>query len=332
MATGRRPWCPPGSGSSSCSAPCASAHWGADQVAEPLGKLRRQLGLSPASGAAFLALGTASPEVGINTASAVQGVSDIGLGNLLGSNIVSVPLVVTTAWLAQRSLGEAGGRDRPRVPVHGSALRVQALPYLAVVGLVAVLTLPPAWRGLQPADGVVMALAYVAYVVNAALRDRGRRQDAAWKRREVVLAAAGMAAIVAGAWFTVTATEQLVNAFGISQLIGGLFITSTMSTAPEVFATWSAAKAGEVTAATTTVIADNTLTFTLAFVPLALVTTPVDDLPLYLVNLGAVAVLGALYALFVWLGRGTGFSGREVVALDAAYLVYLVAVLVVVLG
>ncbi|MEM8722977.1 MAG: hypothetical protein AAGE84_27455 [Cyanobacteria bacterium P01_G01_bin.39] len=68
-----------------------AAHWGSDQLAEPLEKLRRQWGLSEAAGAVFVALATASPEVGTNTVAAVRGLSDIGLGNLLGSNIISVP-------------------------------------------------------------------------------------------------------------------------------------------------------------------------------------------------------------------------------------------------
>ncbi|MEM8722978.1 MAG: hypothetical protein AAGE84_27460 [Cyanobacteria bacterium P01_G01_bin.39] len=73
------------------------------------------------------------------------------------------------------------------------------------------------------------------------------------------------------AYFIVTATERLVSLIGISQIIGGLLITSTLSIAPEVFATWSVAKSGQVTAATTSVIADNTATMTLALFPLALV-------------------------------------------------------------
>ncbi len=67
-----------------------AAHWGWEQIADPLQKLRRQWGLTETAGAAFVALATASPEIGTNTASAVQGFSDIGLGNLLGSNIISV--------------------------------------------------------------------------------------------------------------------------------------------------------------------------------------------------------------------------------------------------
>lgn len=79
-----------------------SARWGSDKIAIPLQKLRRQWGLTEAAGAAIVALATASPEIGTNAASALQGATDIGLGNLLGSNIISVPAIVTVAYLAAK--------------------------------------------------------------------------------------------------------------------------------------------------------------------------------------------------------------------------------------
>ena len=74
-----------------------AAHWGADKLLLPLKLLRKQWGLTASAGAAFLAIVTASPEVAINITSAARGVSDIGLGNLLGSNIISIPLITTQA-------------------------------------------------------------------------------------------------------------------------------------------------------------------------------------------------------------------------------------------
>ena len=299
-----------------------AAHWGADNIAKPLQKLRSRFGFSAAAGGAFIALATASPEIGTNTVSALRGLSDIGLGNLLGSNIVSVPVIVVTAYLATRSQ-----RDKPRLEVESGTNRVQALPYLAVIGLVALLTLPAPWRGLQPVDAFIMLAAYAVYFVNALFRGRSEGEEVEWSTRESLLAAAGAAALVLGAYLTVFATERIVESLGISQIVGGLFITATLSVAPEVFATWSVAKSGQITSATTSVIADNTATMTLAFFPLALAVTPIDDLGLYVFNLAFVALFAALYAFFVWRGRGHAFSLGEIGALVAVYGVYLVAVI-----
>lgn len=75
------------------------AHWGAEYLSDPLKKLRRQWGFSVAAGGSFVGLAAASPEIGINTTSAIRGVSDIGLGALLGSNVLAIPMMVVVAYM-----------------------------------------------------------------------------------------------------------------------------------------------------------------------------------------------------------------------------------------
>ncbi|WP_066377782.1 MULTISPECIES: sodium:calcium antiporter [unclassified Anabaena] len=312
------------------------AHWGADKLAEPLKKLRQQWGLSEAAGATFIALATASPEVGTNVASAVQGLKDIGLGNLLGSNIISVPAIVTVAYIASRknarNSSESSRRSQHSMRVKPEALYVQALPYLAIIALAAILTVPQPWRGLQPIDGWIMLVAYFIYVAQAIMRERQDAQAVRWNKKEISVAVIGVLLLGLGAYLTVTATENIVSLLGISKLIGGLFITSTMSIAPEIFATWSVARSGQVTAATTNVIADNTVTMTLAFFPLALVNLPVENLLIFSVNLGFVALLGAVYAAFIYWGADkNSFQLWEVIALNGVYFAYLAVMIYAVL-
>ncbi len=281
-----------------------------------------------------MAFATASPEIGTNTTSAIRGFSDIGLGNLLGSNIISVPAIVTVAYIASRRRNRGKSRNSnsnnnnstssKALKVKSEALYVQAIPYLLIVGLAALLTLPKAWRGLQPIDAWIMLAAYVIYLGNAILRKRQQSDRVEWNRKEIVTAVIGIVLLIFGAYFTVTATEKIVSNLGISRVIGGLFITATLSIVPEVFATWSVASSGQLTAATTSVIADNTATMTLAFFPLALVTLPVDNLLLYSVNLAFVALLGLIYAAFLYWGKPNySFSLKEVLILNAVYIVYL---------
>jgi cation:H+ antiporter len=125
-----------------------------------------------------------------------------------------------------------------------------------------------------------------------------------------------VAALVAGAFFTVLATENIVSGLGIEAVVGGLFITAPMAALPEVFATWSVARAGQVTPAVTSVVGDHAATLTLSFVPLALVGLPLDDLRLLAVNLAGVALVAALYAGFIGWG-GAGFRRWQVVVLAA---------------
>ncbi|MFB6302095.1 MAG: sodium:calcium antiporter [Haloferacaceae archaeon] len=337
------------------------ADWGAHHLADPLRKLRRGRGLTGAAGGALLAIITAAPEIGINTVSALRGVSNIGLGNMLGSNIVSIPIIFTIAYVAsRRSLttesgtgdessaeisGEAGDGPPPDPDRHEAApgervlqleprtLTVHVLPYLGILFLIAALTVPEPVRGLQSVDGGVMLVAYVVYLSQAVFRGRRSGEATEWTRRELALAGSGVGAVAVGAFFAVRATEQLADLVGIPEIVGGLFITATMSTVPEMFNTWQVVRSGQVTAGTTSVLADNTATVTLGFLPLALVTVPIRDLSFYSLNFLFLAFIPALLAVLIHFGSGgSGLRRRHVLVLDGVYACYLAVMAVVVLN
>ncbi len=330
-----------------------AAHWGAERLSEPLKKLRRRWGFSAAAGGAFIGLAAASPEIGINSASAIRGTADIGLGASLGSNVIAIPLVVSTAFAASRTARSRGDNDQRSsqtaatespeaherhrgeglLRIRREAVTVQVLPYLGLLALFALVTLPPAWRGLQPRDGWLLLTAYGIYVTQALVRGREAGEQVAWSKREVGMAVAGVAVLALGAYFTVRATENLVAAFGIPKVVGGLFITAPMAALPELFAVWSVTRSGQVTSATTSVIGDHAVTMTVAFLPLALSTMPIENLTLFWVNLAFVALVPAVFAALIHWGSGEhGFKLHEVALLDSLLLAYLAVLLLGVLN
>ena len=330
-------------------ASAAVTHWGAERLAKPLGKLTRQWGITGAAAGALVALVTAGSEIGINTTSALRDVSDIGLGMSLGSNVFAVPLTVVVVYLATRKRrlgsGEEGedsesdgeGSEDSQSPsgsedaeahrrhVERHVLRVSketvtvlTLPYFGLLALVAVLTLPAPWRGLQPLDAAILLVGYALDLTQALKRGRGEGEDASWSRTEVALAVAGVAAMGVGAYFVVRASENMASGLGLSEIVTGLFITALATALPELFGAWSIARSGQVTAATSSVIGDHAVTMTVALVPLALVGLPVEDLRLFAVNLAFVGVVPALYAAFIWWGGAEkGFRRWQVAALAA---------------
>lgn len=318
-----------------------AAHWGAEHLAKPLKKLRKQWGFSVAAGGALVGLAAASPEIGINVTSAARGVADIGLGTMLGSNIIAIPMMVTAAYFTTRKkdLKDAPSEHDQHLQQHllkvdPKAVTVQALPYLGIIALVAILTVPAPWRGLQPIDGWILLGAYIVYLAQALLRGRKEGEQVEWKKKEIFLALAGLGVLALGAVFTVRATENLISAFGISKVIGGLFITAPMAALPEVFATWSVARSGQVSASVTSVIGDHAVTLSVAFLPLALVTVPVQDFRLFWVNIIFVALVALLYAAFIHFGgpgKQHGFRRWQVVSLASTYFIYLAIVLLWVL-
>lgn len=120
-------------------------HWGAEHLAKPLKKLRRQWGFTQVAGAAFIGLAAASAEIGISVVSALRGVGDIGMGASLGANILAIPLIVTVAYWASRSerLGSGDPRDLEPGESRGDHARHRREHLLRIDRSgVAVLTLP----------------------------------------------------------------------------------------------------------------------------------------------------------------------------------------------
>lgn len=318
------------------------AHWGAEHLAHPLKKLRKRWGFSVAAGGSIIGVAAASPEIGINVTSAARGVGDIGLGANLGSNIIAIPMMVMVAYIATRKkhLGKQHEQHEEHLEQHllrvkKQAVTVQALPYLGIIAVLAVLTLPKAWRGLQLVDGFILLGLDIVYLVQALLRGRKEGQQVEWSKKEIWLAVGGLAALIAGAYLLVRATENIVEAIGIQKIVGGLFITAPMAALPEAFATWAVARHGQVTSSVTSVIGDHAVTLTLAFIPLAIVGWPVENFRLMWVNMTFIALVPALYALFIHLGyrkKAHGFTLGEALALVGVYVAYVLVVMLWVLG
>lgn len=308
--------------------------WGAGRMAVLLRMLRRRWGLSEAAGASVIAIATASPEIGVNLAAALRGEGDIGLGNMLGANIVPIPMVLAVAFLASWRRGDRpdneGGKEL--LVLQPAAVRVHAWPYVGIVLLVAVLTLPAPWRGLQPVDAWIMIAAYLAYAGQAALRGRTHGEEVDWSAGKIALAAGGAVVLAGAAYTIVIATEHLIRAWGIPAVVGGMFITAPMSVIPEAFATWMVVRQGQQTTAGTEMIADNAVTLTLAFAPLGFVSVVIQDFTLYLVNLGFVLLMPLAYIALARAGtRRLGFALPQILVLLALYAAYVAIAFVFVL-
>jgi len=316
----------------------AAIQWGARRLSGLLDVLRVRFGLAETACGALLALGTASPEISINIAAVAFGWPGIGLGTALGSNVPALPLMLSIGYLSMR-WHAARNRRRGKPPpipfgsgdaalqLKSYSVFVQALPYLGMIGFVALLTLPPPWAGLQPIDGVLLLVAAGAYMAQALLRRRGEADPRRTITGHVLIALVGVAIIGAGAVAAVQATNVLGGFLGISPLVAGLFITGLLCALPESLAAWPLAQDGRATTTASTTIADGTLSISLAFVPLALNGTPIGDVALYVANLVAIFALVSLYVV-VNRHKPSGYAtGREVALMDLVYVAYLGVVL-----
>ncbi|AMV27597.1 Inner membrane protein YrbG [Gemmata sp. SH-PL17] len=206
---------------------------GAEALIRGAVRVARALGVSPfVVGFTVIGFGTSAPELVVSLSAALGGSSDIALGNVVGSNIANVGLVLGCAALVA-PLAAHMRLLKVEVPlVIGASLLLWALCWDGRVGR---------------ADGAVLLGAFAGLAV---YMYRGARAEPPVVKEEVgrtagakmrvwvagVLVAVGLVALVAGAHLMVTAAVEMARALGVSEWLIGLTVVAVGTSLPELAA------------------------------------------------------------------------------------------------
>lgn len=224
---------------------------GASRIAELLGIPRLIIGLTVVS------IGTSGPEILISTFGALEGRSDLAIGNAVGSNIFNVLFIL--------------GLSAVIVPLTVAQQLVRIdVPVLVLISL---FFLGLAWNGsITRGEGaalVLLGVVYTAVLVWQARRTTavepaavvepvgsGGRRRHAWIV-DLVLAAAGLTLLVLGCRWFVAGAVDAARVLGVSELVIGLTIVAAGTSLPEVATSVIASLKGERDIAVGNVIGSN---------------------------------------------------------------------------
>lgn len=288
--------------------------------------LAARLGLSPlVIGMTVVSVATSAPELAVTLDATLSGKPDLALGNVVGSNIALVLLVLGTAALAA-----------PLV-VHSSVVRVD-LPFLLVLSVLLLLLGGDGRIGVL--DGAVLLVVLVANVVLGIVRSRREARAAARRAgpgapdtpvstsagpplstgRAAALVLVGVALLVAGARSLVVGATGVALSFGVSELVIGLTIVAVGTSMPEIAACLAAVRRGELDLAIGNVVGSG-----MANIGLVVgVTAFVGDLPVQqaLRSLDMPIMVATVVLLLPMAFTDQRVSRMEGVALLGLYLAY----------
>jgi len=195
---------------------------GAVALAEALKVPKLVIGLT------IIGFGTSMPELLVALQSVQQGAPDVAVGNVVGSNIANVLLILGVGALL-----------RP-IATTARNVRREALIMLVVSGALTWL----AWVGvLSQRDGLIMAGALVAYLLLVYLLEgRKSEEDIAPKVSlspvvALIWMIAGLAALIAGADGLVRGATAIARDFGVSDAVIGLSLVAVGTSLPELTVT-----------------------------------------------------------------------------------------------
>jgi cation:H+ antiporter len=234
---------------------------GADLLVRGASKLALSFGISPlVVGLTVVAFGTSAPEMAVSVGAALDGQTDIALGNVVGSNIFNVLFILGASALITPLF------------VNGQLIR-QEVPIMIGVSLLLLLLSLDARLGLS--DGVLlfgMLIVYTVYlIVQSRKQSRAAEQEYAaenkpamhgsWDSKlpvQVALIGAGLFGLVLGSEWLVDAAVEFAKALGVSELVIGLTIVAAGTSMPEVATSVMAAIKGERDIAVGNVVGSNT--------------------------------------------------------------------------
>lgn len=232
---------------------------GAEAMVRGASRVALSFGISPlVVGLTIVAMGTSAPEVAVSVGAVLSGNTDIAVGNVVGSNILNVLLILGVSALIA-----------PLV-VHSQLIRQEVPIMIGASLLLAVLILDGRLGRLEAALLAVLLVAYTAFLVlqsraeTKKVRDeyeQRARRGGGWDRHwsvQVLLIVAGLGLLVLGSDWLVDAAVAFARALGVSDLIIGLTIIAAGTSMPEIAASITAALAGERDIAVGNVIGSST--------------------------------------------------------------------------
>lgn len=283
-----------------------------------------RMGVTPlVIGLTIVAFGTGTPELLVSVEAATTGNSGIALGNVVGSNIGNIGLILGCAALA-----------RPmRVR---SVLLKREVPLMIAITLLLCLMLLDGELGRI--DGGVLLAGSFLYVIGMyvlAKRDRNREVAAEFEDLtrpitrsrwvDAVYIGAGLAGLMLGAKFLVSGATAVAQALGMSQVVIGLTVVAIGTSMPELATSVVAAIRDEADVAFGNVIGSNILNILFILGLVALI-HPFDVSGLAALDMAVLAGSALLLLPLMWRGSILNrWEGALLLVGYGAYMTTLVA-------
>lgn len=225
---------------------------GADWFVGGASELAAKLGIPPLLvGLTVVAMGTSLPEAAVSISAVMKGNADITVGNVVGSNILNVLIIL--------------GLSAVMTPLTVERCTVRyELPFLTAISILLLLQGLDGTVGLG--DGMVLLLlfgAYLAYLFASARKKDPADGSGTARHREkkgwqVFLSCTfGLAMTVAGSSLAVDAACAIAGKLGMSERVIGLTIVALGTSLPELVTSVTAARKGKPDIAMGNVVGSN---------------------------------------------------------------------------
>jgi cation:H+ antiporter len=231
--------------------------WSADKLVFGAAALARNFGIAPlVIGMTILAMGSSAPEMMVSATAALSGKSDTAVGNVIGSNIANIALILgITAMVKPLSIS--------------SGVLRRELPLMMVVTLLAGALLWDSYLGF--AEGIILFVLFIAFLAAMLKISRSQKSqgDVLIEEQEseipegvpngkaIFWVIVGLILLPLAADLLVDNAVIIAKYFGMSDLVIGLTIIAIGTSLPELAASLAGVMKGEDDMAVGNIIGSN---------------------------------------------------------------------------
>lgn len=291
-----------------------SADWltnGAVGLATKLGISQIVIGLT------IVAIGTSMPEFFVSIVSAIKGTPDLAVGNIVGSNIFNVLLIVgVAATVAPIAIQRATvRRDIP----------------IAIVASI-MLTFMMLDDNISRIDALILFAAFIAFIWSTLRNSKNdaNEKDASTEKviptwKSVLFIIFGLVGLVLGSNIFVDNASSLAHGWGISDAVIGLTIVAGGTSLPELATSAVAARKGDSGIAIGNVLGSNVFNI-LMILGLTGIISPMHIQNITYIDMAVMVISMALFWLFSFTKlRVERWEGCVLIACFLGYITWLVS-------
>lgn len=270
-------------------------------------------------GLTIVAFGTSAPEFAVSVKSLLSGSGDIVFGNVIGSNILNILLILGVSACVHT------------LTVKNNTVKKELPITLLITTLMAVLLSdhifdPSLINSFTRSDGVVLLLFFLVFIyyLISMMRnkvDHDETDDVIMKLpKAIIFTVVGIISIVLGSNFVVDSASSLAKTIGISERMISLTIIALGTSLPELVTSVMATRKGEYDIAIGNVVGSNIFNFGMVIgLPITLF-GGVRNLTFNFVDLIVMMIAAILLFLFSW--KDYKISRKEGIVFLILFVVY----------
>ena len=290
---------------------------GADWLVNGASSIARRAGISEfVIGLTIVGFGTSCPELVVSLSGAIEGNSDISVGNVVGSNIFNVLFILgLTAMVLP--VGMTDKNRRIDIPI---TLGVTIL--LVILGIAGSMSGP----GISRWEGVLMLLVFSAYLFYCFKSDSkdefSETQQATLSiTKSIALTLTGLAGLIFGGDLFVDSATALARQIGVSDKFIAVTILAGGTSLPELATSLVAAIKGKEQLALGNILGSNVFNAML-ILGLSSVITPLSFASMTIVDIITLVLSAVLLLIWAYTGRKNRIDRREGAAMLLCYVAY----------